>query len=506
MSPFAPRRQRNAARKVVESKSMTPANSTSIGSEIVVNPRLDPSAHREQRVKLAAVWSIAARMGTLLVTIVSTPLAIDVLGKDRFGIWIAITTFFSLFGFLDGGVGNAVVNFVTEHRANRTQSRLSNLVSSAYVVLLTTSALGLVLTGVLATTINWRWAISLPDTIAESEARLAVAIVGILFFVNMPLGLAAKIRRGLQESHTNAMFELSGHVVTLAATAIAWWCNASLAWFLLAFAIGPFIANLINSMTLRFNRNVELRPHLRNASSAGMKQALFAGSAFLGLQLCAALAFQSDAIIVSHFCGLPATADLGLVNRMFLIATSITGFVIAPLWPAFRDAAVRGEIAWIKRTFWRTLRSAIVISLAITTPLVFVHQPLIALWTGREIIPSLSLVVAVYVWTNLQVIGNLINSFMHGMNIVNQQLMIAVAMTLLNVPLSIYLTGLMGPAGVVLGSVISYSLCVLAPFCWILPHQLQKLTSQVATDSSSRIMAIPPVAQSTEDTVKANPC
>ncbi len=441
---------------------------------------IEPAAYRASRVKMAAVASIVSRCGVLLVTIVSTPLAIDSLGKEQFGIWVTITTFFSLFSFLDGGVGNAVVNFVTDHRAGNAKHSIAEIIRSSYLVVCVAGLVAMIVTWLGAYTIDWRWAISLPDEVATADARNAFIVAGLMFASNIPLGLAAKIRRGLQASHLNSAFDMIGHAITLAATIFAWAYGASLLWFLLAFAVGPTIANSINTWLLSQSPNRDLRPGIAGCTLTGSRQILNAGSLFLGLQLCAALAFQTDAIIVSHLCGLGAAADLGTVNRMFLIATSLTAFVTTPLWPAFRDAAARGESSWIRSVFRRTFWITTAVSLAITTPLLIGHRMVLVMWTGNAIDPPASLVLAIFLWTNLLVFGNLINSFMHGMNILKQQLLLSVLMTMLNVPLSIYLTKQFDVSGVIYGSIFSYLLCFVIPFLWMLPRYLRQLPAGLA--------------------------
>ncbi len=433
----------------------------------------DQASHRLNRARLATIWAFVSKLGSLSVTLISIPLAITTLGADRFGIWITITTLFTLFSFLDGGIGNAVVNMVADQRAARNEERLRSVVSSAYLLLMIVGGLGSLLSAVLAFTVDWKWAISLPADISQGEVAISALIVGILFFVNIPLSLVTKIRQGLQESHINFVFDILSYCTILVATTVAWYFQASLNYFLLAFAIGPVITSGANTLYFIFRKGSILAPKLRFVSKEIAKECLSTGSLFLGLQICSALAYQTDALIVSHLVGLKATAELGLVNRMFLIATSFTAFFIVPLWPAFRDAAARGEIEWIKKVFWLTLRKSIFISLAITLPLLLGYKPIIAAWVGRSVEPGFLLVLAVFLWTNIAVVGSLITAMLNGLNLIRLQLIIGVVMVLMNLPISVVLTQRMGPSGVVFGSIIAYSLFVLVPIALILPGRIR---------------------------------
>lgn len=440
-----------------------------------VHPELEHARHRVRRVKLAVGWSITAKCGSLLVTLISVPLAVSTLGAERFGIWITITTFFSIFSFVDGGIGNAVINMVADQHVNKDNNRLRQVISSAYLLLSAIGTLGVLLTTAFTFAIDWRWLISLPADISQAEIAVAALVVGMLYFTNIPLGLAAKILRGLQESHYISIFAIVSHAIIVIGTTIAWYFQASLTWFLLAFAIGPVVANGASTLLLRFRNQGALAPRLNHASLSLLCETFRSGSLFLGLQACAALAYQTDALIVSHLLGLEAAAELGMVNRMFLMATALTSLIVAPLWPAFRDAATRGELNWVRTAFRRSLAYSMGISLAVTLPLLLAHQPLIAAWSVREVAPSFDLILAAFIWTNMLVIGSLSTSLLNGLNQIRFQLIVGTLMVITNLPLSIILTQSIGTAGVIAGSIISYGICVLVPFYFVINNLLNPL-------------------------------
>ncbi len=427
------------------------------------------SRDRLIRVKHAAIWSIAAKCASLLVSMISVPFAISTLGDDGFGIWISITTFFGLFGFLDGGIGNSVINLVADQRVAKNEKQLQRIISTSYLMLFLVGVFGAIL-GIAGTlVIDWKYAISLPDEIEVFDVKIAALIVGILFFANLPLSLSARIRQGMQESHYNSMFEFLSYFLTLLGTFLAWRFHASLYWFVFAFAIGPILANVTNTALLFMRKEFCLRPSFGGVSKGVAKQILGTGALFLGLQFCAALAFQTDTIIVSHIVGLSGAAELGLVMRMFFLASTVAGFFIAPLWPAFRDAAVRQEMDWVVSVFKRSLRNSLIISLSITLPLLLAHKPLIALWSNNQVQPSFALVFGVFLWTNLSVVGNLLAVLLNSLQVVRIQLLLAFVMAPVNIGLSVFFTHQFGVSGVVYGTLVSYVACILIPYSLLLP-------------------------------------
>lgn len=440
----------------------------------VSDDKLIHADHRAKRIRLGAFWSVASKVSSLVVTVVSIPAAMNCLGNDRFGLWITLTSIFGLFGFMDGGIGNAVVNIVSENRVKQNALFLSGIISSAYAVLSSVCLFGCALTFVLAFSIDWRWIVLLPESISVDEARYAVCIVGVAFFLNIPLGLAARIRHGRQETHFNALLEILSSSVVLSATIFAAVVHGSMAFFLIAFASGPLLANTVSTILLNIHKNKGFAVRLISVTKSNSGSILRRGMAFLGLQISFALSFQIDAIVAAHYLGLGAAADLGIVTRLFVLATSFVGLVLIPLWPAIADAKFRGDIAWIRNAFARTLALATSASLAITIPLLIWHTTILNTWSGRELSLPISLVIATFIWTNLLVIGNSVAVLLNGMNMMRLQLFCAIIMAAINLPLSIYLAQTIGVAGVVFGSVISYTLCVLLPVFIIMPNVLRE--------------------------------
>ncbi|HEX3524994.1 MAG TPA: hypothetical protein VHT52_23270 [Stellaceae bacterium] len=74
---------------------------------------------------LTTLASTLARAIGLLTTLVTVPLAIRYLGGERYGLWMTITSLIAMIGFLDLGIGNALIGAIAEAQArnDREQAR-----------------------------------------------------------------------------------------------------------------------------------------------------------------------------------------------------------------------------------------------------------------------------------------------------------------------------------------------------------------------------------------------
>ena len=149
------------------------------------------------------------------------------------------------------------------------------------------------------------------------------------------------------------------------------------------------------------------------------------------------------------------------------------------MWPAVREASLSGDNVWIKKSLRHALLICCGVSLAISIPIAFFFPAVNSVWTGGDVSPSGFLVAAVFVWTNILVVGNALATFLNGLRIIRLQVWCALVMAILNVGLSIALTQAVGPSGVVLGSIIAYSIAVLLPFAFVLPRVLSRRFEEI---------------------------
>ena len=72
---------------------------------------------------------------------------------------------------------------------------------------------------------------------------------------------------------------------------------------------------------------------------------------FLVLQLGVSIFYGSDNIIITHLLGPDAVAGYAVPERMFSLISTLLAMALMPLWPAYAEAAARGDHSWVRRTF-----------------------------------------------------------------------------------------------------------------------------------------------------------
>jgi len=246
---------------------------------------------RHRRAMLASSASAVAKAVRVLTTFASVPLAIGYLGAERYGLWLTISSVAAFLTFADLGLGNGLLNAVSDAAGRDDHDASARAVSSAFFMLLGVAAL-FALGGMIAyPLVAWERVFNVTSPLAVAEAGPSVAVFVACFLVSMPLGIVERVQLGLQEGFVNSLWEGLGSVIGLAGVVIAIHLRLSLPWLVFAMAGGPVVALLLNAWVLFWRQRRWLRPSPSRYSRDAAGRMLRLGVLFLVLQVVSAVAF-----------------------------------------------------------------------------------------------------------------------------------------------------------------------------------------------------------------------
>lgn len=93
------------------------------------------SKERHQRIALAALTSMATKGVALLTMLISVPLTVSYLGAERYGLWMTISLVIAILVFADLGLGNGLLNAVSEANGRDDREAAREYMSSAFFML-----------------------------------------------------------------------------------------------------------------------------------------------------------------------------------------------------------------------------------------------------------------------------------------------------------------------------------------------------------------------------------
>src|SRR6266699_741403 len=90
---------------------------------------------RHRRAALSTITSIAARGMTLLTVVISVPLTVRYLGTERYAVWMTISSLVAMLTFADLGIGNGLLNAVSESHGKDDPGLAAEYISSGFFLL-----------------------------------------------------------------------------------------------------------------------------------------------------------------------------------------------------------------------------------------------------------------------------------------------------------------------------------------------------------------------------------
>lgn len=436
------------------------------------------SNERYRRAAWTTVSSMVAMGTSILTTLISVRLTVRYLGTERYGLWMTITSFLVMLNFADLGMGNGLLNAISEAHGIDDQQSARKSVSSAFFMLSGVAVLILAVGTLVYPFVPWARVFNVASPLAVREAGPTVLVFFACFLLNLPLGIAQRVQLGYQRGFITNLWRVSGSLMALGGLLLMIHWRQGLPFLVAAVLGGPILADLLNWITEFGLRHRWLFLGWRFFDPAVARKILAQGSQFFLLQLAGAVAFSSDNIVAAQVCGPSAVTQYAVPMRMFTALASVLALVNNPLWPAYGEAAVRGDIAWAKKTLKCSLWCTLLVSLSLAAILVLFGKIIVYHWVGAQVRPTFLLLVGMGIWTVIGTLGSALAMFLNATNLIRFELMCAVPLAFVAIVAKILMAHWMGIPGIIWGLVLAYAVTTAVPSVVYIPRALSRLKHQ----------------------------
>jgi O-antigen/teichoic acid export membrane protein len=422
------------------------------------------SADRYRRIAWSTATGITGRLVGVAITLVTIPLLLSYLGRERFGLWLTLTSIIAMLGPLDLGIGNGLTTLIS--RANGRDDRLEirALVSSGIAISLAVAVLLGAVIAIAYPITPWAALTNVGSPVAISEAGPAAAALAICFALGIPLGLVSRIHQGFQEGYIANAWVVVGNLLALALLVLALLSGAGLPLLVLAIAGGPLVAAGLNGAVLFFRQRPWLRPGLTRVDQRRARILLGTGGLFVVLQLSLVVGYQSDNVVIAQMLGAEAVPAYAVPMKLFMLAPTLLSFALAPLWPAYGEAMARRDAPWVSRALRRSIALALAINVPVALVLLAFAPAILQLWVGEAISPSPILLLTLTVWAILNSLNGPLSMLLVGSNAMRFAAVTSVLMAVANITISIVLVGRLGIVGAIIGSITAQVVFILIPW------------------------------------------
>jgi O-antigen/teichoic acid export membrane protein len=443
---------------------------------------------RHRRVVLTAIASVVARSISVASALITVPLTLHYLGAERYGLWMAISSVIALMGFTDFGLGNGLINAVARAHGQNDSEMARRSVSSAFFLLLaiaTVLACGFFIVYPL---VPWAQVFNVKTQEAFADAGPAMAVFVGWFFIGLPLSVVPSIQAGYQEGFHNSFWQALGNTAGLVCLLVAIAHEASLPWLVGLMAGMPVVATLANGIYLFWVRRPSLKPSLHAMTFSASRSILRTGFLFFVLQVAAVVTFSSDTLIIAQLFGSATVPEYAIPTRLFSLAPMILGMMLAPLWPAYGESTVRGDVVWIRKTLLRSMQLALLVTGVPCLLLVIFGHSLLHFWVGSAVKVSSPLLINMGVWTVMSGVGVSVAMFLNGTNSIRFQAVTATITCCAALVAKITFGRWLGLPGVVLGTILAYGVCTAVPMFFFISGLINKMVGRM--DAASGVESV----------------
>ncbi len=344
----------------------------------------ETARHRDRSIRLAVVTSFVSKFGTILLQLLSIPIAIRVLGRAEFGLYTTVNLALTTIALLEVGVGPALTHGLSRARAAGDELKQRELGSTAFF-LMTGIALiaGLAIAAVLLV-------VPLPQLFGSSfagkESVLRPALwVGLgLFLLLFVLNLTERIREGHLEVASNNLWGAAGNVMAATCVAVGVWFIPEV-WFLVIAVHGSMVLSKFCNTAALWKKHPLMVPSLKFARPSTARHLFTDGIAFSTCCLVTGIIeFNFCGWLVGRSGGPDAVALYGVFITLTVMQLGFVVMLSTPTWPAVAEAIAREDHPWALRAAKRLYLYGAGFAVCSAAGLLLVGPWVLPVWLGKE--------------------------------------------------------------------------------------------------------------------------
>jgi O-antigen/teichoic acid export membrane protein len=371
--------------------------------------------HELTRTYLKQVGTtLVIRVFSVLISLVYVPVVLGYLDKEKYGIWITLTTVVNWIQLLDVGMGNGLRNKLAESVAQNKLDQGRMYVSTTYVVLGSIFLGVLILFYFINPCLNWQGILntSLISTMELiSLTTIAVSFILLCFILQTIVLVYAAHGNSSMGSFLQLLISSFALLLIWLATLYTEKGNLIiLAWIVTGVPV--LIYSVFSVYTFMF-KYPQLCPSWKYVNIKASGNLLRLSAQFFIVQISATIIYSSIPFVVTQLFSPNEVTVFNIANSIFNLPIMMIGLITAPILPLVTQAFSKNDINWLRNMLKKQMMIAGVF--AIGTILMIVVSPFIyQIWIGDKVSIHYNLSVAIGIFAIIQVLKTPFSTFING--------------------------------------------------------------------------------------------
>jgi O-antigen/teichoic acid export membrane protein len=427
---------------------------------------------RASRLKLSVSLNIILKIISITISILLVPVLLITLGKEKYGIWVTIFTFIGWLNIFDLGLGEGLKLKLTAAFSLKQSKKINKLISSTYFFIFFVIIFLFTFFILLDLFLDWSELLDLSDYKSEINNSIFILVCFVLLlFIFKIIGT---IYASLQLPFVENIIKTFGQFIFLIGLVLINFTDfkINLVWVTVFSLLPTLLFYLVfNIIFFRFKASF-LSPKLNNINKEILKEVVKPGFSFFIIQLGCIILYSTDNIIILKLFSANEVANYSIYYKYYSFPFLFYGLFISSHWNAFIDALAKNDFLWIQEKILLFKKLFIILIISYIS-FFLLENRFLWFWVGKENI-KIDVIMSVNMITYF-LISSFTTIYIYVINAYGKlyiQLLSYVFITIINIPLSIFLSKNcnLGASGVILAS----SICLLI-LMLLIPFQYQKI-------------------------------
>ncbi len=421
------------------------------------------SMERARNIALTAMSAMLAKIIAMIIPLVTVRLTLSYMGEEIYGLWSAVTAFFTMFTFADLGLGSGLQTELSRASALDDEGICKRMVSTTYMILIGVSVALTAVFLIIYPFVDWPSVMN-----AETERSMALAggvVMAIVIpkLINIPLALIQRTQMAMQEGYRYSLWSCVGNLLSLLFVILISTLDLGVLTMIWASSLIVVIVALINMIVYFGTQRPGLRPDPKCFDRALGRKLLSTGIAFFVLSIFTSISLSIDNFIVAQVSSLSDVTPYSVLHKIAALISVVSSMLSAPMWSANGEAMRRGEYGWVRASTRRIMLISLGLSVAASLGIFLLLKPALFILTDGIVAPDYLLLLPMCL---MQIIISVTNPYFMILNagrIVKFQIVTYIIYAAVSLPLKFVLGARFGAAALTWVGVIAYLLLLTVP-------------------------------------------
>jgi O-antigen/teichoic acid export membrane protein len=343
----------------------------------------------DKKLLLGALSGVLSKISVGIVGFLSIPLALGVLDKEEYGIWMILVSLTSWLQLSDFGVLNGIVNFWTTSFANKDVNEFQKYLKVGLQVTSGLMLLGILLTFLFVGNLNFYSIFKIKSLIINNDIRNATYILLYVFFLSLPLSVVPKIAYSSGNNYIANISTLVSSILSIIIYIYLAKVKAPLLFWVAASSFSLLLSNILLLLYLikkmpTFFTGIKLFGF--NMDLNALKSLLQLSSGFFIFQIGGVIVNNAVNFIILYKSNLQFVADFNIIWKIQWFIYSISAAVVYSAFPKIKLYFVKDELTKAVKLFKNSILLQCLVCTVLLAPFFIAGTFIINKWTHSNLI------------------------------------------------------------------------------------------------------------------------